>query len=204
VVRIEPDATIYGEPAYVALAFDEVADGARARLLHYRSRYHAYLAGYQLIDLLCSDRAVRTVDETLLVEGRAITPERYLRLWRTALAEALSAPALEARHGLKVVAVLEGVLEPLRGARASWTDSPFRTFDDFVDRHAPRIQRLAEGRFRVEFDLSEAHGARDAYYGSSFLSGAADGDGPWRSTLVVRGAARGAQPGLFNSPAVEA
>ena len=204
VVRLEPDATIYGEDAYVALAFDEIAGQARARLLHDRSRHHTYLARYQLIDLLCSDRAARTVDETLLVKGRPITPERYLRLWRAALAEALSPPALEARHGLKVVAVLEGPLEPLRGTRAFWTSSPFQTFDEFFDRHASRIQLLAEGRFRVEFDLGEAHGARDAYYGSSFLSSAGGRDGVWSSTLVIRGAAKGAQPGLFNSHAVEA
>lgn len=198
-VRLPGDATIYGDETFIVVAFDEVAGMVEATLLHSKCRHQRFLAQYEVFHLLCDGRAARTVDETVLVEGRPITPERYLRLWRAAFDQALSPAAFEASHGLKLVVLLEGPLAPLRGAAAPWTSSPFRTFEDFFERHRRRIEVLDGGRFRVELDLGRSQGARDAYYGSSFLSSARGDRDAWSTTHVIRGVTRATQTELFDA-----
>lgn len=173
-VRLPDDATIYQSPTYIAIAFDADVSTARPtpKLLQRRPCMLEYQAQYELFSTLCADRAQQTVDAQLLVAGRSITPEKYLALWRHAVANAISLRALFADYGLRIVATLRAPLSAMAGRRSSWTCCPFGTFDAFLARHRPCMKFDAAGSFTLHLDLRDPDAARDAFYGASMLSDA--------------------------------
>lgn len=97
-----------------------------------------------------------------------MTPERYLKLWRTAMATPLPVSELEARHGLRLLAVLEGQREMLKTSESRWEGYPFACLADMASVYGGVVE-LADGRFRLEVDLSLPNGARDASWADAFL-----------------------------------
>lgn len=192
-VKLPENATFYGDPHYIPIAFEATDDDCESRIVGIPQTRLAYLPKYRVIGALCSDRAQRTVDEALVVCGKPITPERYLALWRQGLAEAQAPAILAAQHGLRIGAVIEAPLAPLWKAKSPWSGSPFETFDEMHARYASQIQDLGDGRFRLEFDLRVDDAASDAFYAEGIVSSALGHDSDaWRAglTLLGRAAAR--------------
>lgn len=179
-VAIPPDATFYSTTQYIAIAWDSEppaptghAPCARAVILGDADHSLPYLADYSLINLLCSDRAMRTIGGQLRVGGRIVSPEDYLGLWRVALALPLTPAELAQKLGLQIVVTLGAALEQARSARCGWTGSPFPTFAEFESTYGHRFtvntERSGPQRFELELDLREANAARDAFYARSIL-----------------------------------
>lgn len=187
-VKLPENATFYGDPHYVPIAFEATDDGCESRIVGIPPTCLAYLPKYRVIGALCGDRAQRTVDGALVVCGKPITPERYLALWRQGLAEASAPAILTAEHGLRLAAVIEAPLAPLWKAKAPWSGSPFATFDEMHARYASQIQDLGDGRFRIELDLRAEDAARDAFYAGAIVSSALGHDSDaWSARLVLQG-----------------
>lgn len=209
VVRLPDGASFHRMPVFVPVAFDRQTDGGTAPvLLGGADKQLRYLAQYEVFYALCGDRAQRCVDAALVCGGQRIEPEKYLARWRQAIGQAQSAAVLMQRYGLALMGVLEGVASRLRGRRASWTSSPFRSFDEFERRYRDQLVWLAEDRFRLVLDLGTDGCARDAFYGDSFLWSVDDSEGmrSWLELSTQRGAGRTSSPpaqtALFNSPEV--
>ena len=205
-VRLPENATFYGDSHYVPIAFEATDDGCESRIVGIPEARLVYLPKYRVIDVLCGDRAQRTVDEALVVCGKPVTPERYLALWRQGLDEAASPAILAARHGLRVCAVIEAPLEPLWKAKQPGSGSPFETFDELHARYASQIKDLNNGRFRLEFDLRVDDAARDAFYAEALVSSALGHDSSaWSARLILHGRAAARQQGaLFELEPMEA
>jgi len=172
-IVLPQDTTFYHDQRYVALAWDMDTGGATTGQFigDHRQRL-PFLAGYQLFSKLCGDRAMRTVDGSLRVNGQVITPERYLSLWRATLAQPITAEQFTERHCQQVLLVLGAPLAPLRGQRSAWTSSPFAYFDDFEAAHRDRIEYRTDGgseHFEIALDLREPNAARDIFYAASFI-----------------------------------
>ena len=192
VVSLPSDASFYSSPHLIGVAIDGSSGKPLASIVGVHEPRLCYRAPYQLIGALCSDRAQRAVDQQLVVEGRPVTPETYLGLWRKALDSAVSPHQLAIEHGLCAIAVFRGQLGPLMGTPASWTSSPFATFDEFHDRYKGSMTTDAEGCFSLELDMRSNCAARDAFYLDSFMSRAYGFDSAdWSSGLVLRGAVTG-------------
>lgn len=207
VVTLPSNATLYSVPHLIGIAIDATPGAPIATIIGANDTRLRYKAPYVLISTLCSDRAQRVVDHRMVVNGRPVTPECYLGLWRSAVDAASTPQQLAAQHGLSITAVLDGPLAPLFGTAAPWTSSPFPHFDDFYAAYARNSIKESEGRFRLELDLRQEHAARDAYYADSFMSSALGHNSPaWSSQLVVRGAVAKLklQQGLFEDQAAEA
>lgn len=204
-VKLPENATFYGDPHYVPIAFEATDDGCESRIVGIPQARLAYLPQYRVIGALCADRAQRTVDEALVVCGKPITPERYLALWRQGLVEAQAPAILTAQHGLRIGAVIEAPLAPLWKAKSPWSGSPFETFDELHVRYALQIEDLSDGRFRLEFDLRVDDAARDAFYAEAIVSSALGHDNDaWRAGLTLQGrAAARQQDTLFGLESVE-
>jgi hypothetical protein len=116
-VRLPDDATFYGTPMFVAIAVDLGCEGIEPVLLgqHHRLRF---LAQYEVMSLLCDDRAQLAVDGQLRCRGARVTPEHYLALWRKALLAPLSAQELYEQHGWSLIARLKGRCRTHAGATA--------------------------------------------------------------------------------------
>lgn len=206
IVKLPENATFYGDPHYIPIAFEATDDGCESRIVGIPQTRLAYLPKYRVIGTLCGDRAQRTVDETLVICGQAITPERYLALWRKGLAEAQAPAVLTAEQGLRLGAFIEAPLAPLWKAKSPWSGSPFATFGQMHARYASQIQDLGDGRFRLEFDLRVDDAARDAFYAEGIVSSALGHDhDAWRAGLTLQGrAAARQQDMLFGLESVEA
>ena len=205
-VRLPQNATFYGDSHYVPIAFEATADGCESRIVGIPEARLVYLPKYRVIDMLCGDRAQRTVDEALVVCGKPITPERYLALWRQGLDEAAPPAIMAAMHGLCILAVIEAPLEPLWKAKQPWSGSPFETFDELHARYASQIKDMSDGRFRLEFDIRFDDAARDAFYAEALVSSALGHDSSaWSARLILHGRAAARQQGaLFELEPMEA
>lgn len=172
-IVLPQDTTFYHEQRYLAVAWDkETAGATTGQIIGDHRQRLPFLAGYHLFSKLCGDRAMRTVDGSLRVNGQVITPERYLSLWRGTLAKPITAEQFTERHGQQVLLVLGAPLAPLRGQRSAWTSSPFVYFDDFEAAHRDRIEYRTDGgseHFEIALDLREPNAARDAFYAASFI-----------------------------------
>ena len=73
VVRLPENAKFYGDSHYVTIAFEASDDGCESRSVGIPVARLVYLPKYRVIDALCGDRALRTVDEVLVVYGKPIT-----------------------------------------------------------------------------------------------------------------------------------
>lgn len=208
VVALPPDATFYSDTRFVAIAWDDAGGGDTPRpVIVGADRALPYLAPYELIDLLCGDRAMKAVDGALQVRHRTLTPEAYLGLWRSSLAAPLQAQDLGLQHGLKILVTLGAALEPVRRASRVWSTSPFANFHDFEAAYGPRfvLGPTASGAsgFELTLDLREPLAARDAFYARALVNDRDDAEGFVRTSLVATGSIRRplpldqGQPALF-------
>lgn len=169
-ISLPPDATIHSGSHYLAIAFDATPESDAAPVILGGAEL-PFMALWELLSLLCGDRAQRTVDGTLLAGGRPVTPEAYLKLWRDASAAALTPEQFATRYGLVPTFLIEGSLLLARGCERAYTSSPFAVFDDFETACRDEMQVSEDGtRFVVTLDARRPNAARDAYYGASFLS----------------------------------
>lgn len=190
VVALPSDATFYSDTRFVAIAWDDAGDGHMPRpAIVGADRALPYLAPYELIDLLCGDRAMKAVDGALQVRHRTLTPEAYLGLWRAALAAPLQAQELGSQHGLKILVTLGAALQPARRASRVWSSSPFAGFHDFEAAYGPRfvLGPTASGAsgFELTLDLCEPLAARDAFYARALVTDRDDAEGFVRTSLVA-------------------
>src|SRR5688500_16559902 len=113
VVRLPDDATFYSTPLFVAIAVYLGDEGIRPVMLRPDHRVR-FLAQYEVMSLLCDDRAQLSVDGQLRCRGGRVTPEHYLGLWRKVLLAPLSAQELYEQHGWSLIAQLKGPLSDPR------------------------------------------------------------------------------------------
>lgn len=202
VIRLPDDATIYRSPTYIAVAIDASESGVLApSLLNHCDRLD-YLAPYELFNSLCRDRAQRTVDGRLLMEGRPIAPEQYLALWRSAIVKALSPSAANASHGMRIFARLSAPLGAAKGWRSPWTSCPFGTFDAVLKKHRASVQvDDTSGVFVLCLDLRSLNAARDAFLAASmFPHAGAPASNDCSAKLILESTPiTKAQPALFES-----
>jgi hypothetical protein len=116
---------------------------------------------YSVIGRVCDSRAVETVGGTLKVNGKVMTPEAYLKLWRDAVANAVTPEQALQDCGVKVTLVVGGNSVHQAGMKRQWTTDPMDGFDGWAERYASRINPDADGYFSFEMDLGdpEAHHA---------------------------------------------
>ena len=202
-ILLPDDTTIYGDPRYVAVAWTlHPSNDTTAQVLGSQRRCLPFLARHEVVDLLCQDRAMRTVDGGLRVDGRLVTPENYLAQWRRTLGRPMSATQFASQFGVYAVAVFDAPLAPLRGQRSSGSSSPFERFDDLESRYASRMRyREGDRAFELVVDLREPTAPRDAFYLESFVFAADLGDAARIELQLMpteEGApARPVQPTLF-------
>jgi hypothetical protein len=206
VVILPPDATIYSSPVYLAVAFDAYDGRAVPTLLTRGStKSLGYLASYELIGyLLCGDRAQRAVDESLVVDGKPLTPEAYIALWRSAKDAALTPSEFTARYGASLIATIRGPVDRLSLCRSSWTSAPFPTFAESP--YADSL-KVVDGRFQLTLDLCQPNAARDAYDITEMVASACSDDADlWSAAIAIESgaASTSAQTDLFESAASEA
>lgn len=221
------DATFYNDTRYVPIVFDAVPDGVQANLLRVRQglqpRPDELLARYEVFARLCADRAQRAAYQSLIVDARVVTPERYLKLWREAVAQAITPTQLHDEHGLSVIACLEAPAMAVRGATCSWTSTPWPTFDELREEFAAQLlgeeeseeesveaggETSAQARqarrarqVRLELDLRLDRAASAMFYATSMFSRALGYDSDqWQARLELRGAVLRPQPAsLFDA-----
>jgi hypothetical protein len=128
-----------------------------------------------LIRKICSERAIDTVGGVLRVDCGEITPEAYLKRWRTRLARPIALEHLALSKQLQAVAIFEWRHTALIGDRkATWRNPPYETFRELLAAHG--FKETAESKLmdvgvsRLEIDLSDANGARDAWWADDWLS----------------------------------
>ncbi len=198
VAKLPDNTSFYGDTRFVAIAIDRGADGSlHASALTDRRFGLPVLASYRIFSMLCDDRAKRCVDGGLTLDGCAVLPERYLRLWRNAIQAAIAPADLAATHGLRLVARLAGPLEKLHGKKAFWTNSPFPTFDDF---HAAYAQQfvLCGDEFRLDLDFRQPDAPRDALLVEGFLQDFKD-DGRVVADLTVQAVCEQRRPRMASA-----
>jgi hypothetical protein len=176
VVALPENATFYDGTHYVPIVWESIPQSPTPQpgIVGDHRDGLPYFPAWRLIDLLCSDRARRTVEGQLRDGFQIVTPERYLGLWREALARPLTADDLAGRHGLSLRVTLGAMLERERGARCPWNSSPFDTFEDFEALYGGRFVRraLSSGHvcFEVTLDLREPDAACHVFYAHALLS----------------------------------
>ena len=202
VIHLPDDATFYGARSYLPIALDLVERVKTPSLLRPDPQGINYMAQYEVFSALCSDRAQRTVDQTLRVGGQPTKPERYLGLWRDAIAASVSAESAAEEHDIRVVAVLQAPLAAMASAKSSWTCCPFGTFAAFQARYANQMDLTGDGAFTLELDLARPGAARDAYYGASMICTVLRREpAAWRACIELRKTTTGrpGQASLFAS-----
>ncbi len=201
VIHLPDDATFYSSRSYLPVVVDLVDGVQRPTLLRPSSQGINYMAQYEIFSALCSDRAQKAVDHELLVAGLPVTPERYLGMWRTAIADSVSAVTAQQQHGIQAFAVLRAPLAAMAGVKSSWTTCPFGTFAVFQSKFGEHFRLADDGTFTVELDLAKPGFARAAYYAASMMCSKFDRDSAqWRAGIQLRAAsASRVQAGLFET-----
>lgn len=186
VVRLPDDSTLFSGPTYVPVAVDASELGSVPSLLENDAGI-GFLAEYQLFARLCSSRALKTVGGELLVRGKPVQPEQYLRLWRKAIASAISPAQLFERRGWTLRVDFTGPLnDPAYDqGTSSWTDCPFRTYGGFRARFANEIERLEDGEDFLSLDLRLPGVAREAFCAQSLLTSVLGYQRTWTVELVL-------------------
>jgi len=170
IVNVGANCPFFGAPHYVAIAVDRASSGtARPNLISRRSFGCAFLTQSEVFYALCEDRAQRCVDKRFRVNGRVIAPEQYLTLWRRVLSQSISAGDLKKRCGAQLFGILGGPIARLRGVKSPWSDSPFKSFDDFEHRYATQLEYGPEDSFLLRLDLAASGTARDLYFAERFF-----------------------------------
>jgi len=70
-IALPEDTCFYSDHRFIAVAFDDGIDGVTHEILGASRPYLPFFAGYEIFSRLCGDRAMRTVDGTLRVNGVA-------------------------------------------------------------------------------------------------------------------------------------
>lgn len=141
---------------YVAVAIDKGSDGKlRAESL---TRYPNY--AYSIIGSACDGRAIETIDGSLTVAGKVVTPEAYLGNWRAALARAVTPDVAAAEHGLIVKLITRGNVNASKGKPIQWTTDPKSGFDEWAADLAHLIKPDADGYFEFELDIRDEQAFR--------------------------------------------
>lgn len=138
---------------YVAVALELHGGVLRAESV---TRYPEYT--YSIIGRVCDSRAVEAVGGGLLMNGKEVTPEAYLKAWREAIEQAVSPQVAMERHGVKVTLIARGSIGAQKGKPAQWTYDPKRGFDDWCAELGGRMYQDGSGYFSIGFDLSEQGG----------------------------------------------
>lgn len=198
ITKLPPDSTYYSSPVYLPLAFDLVDGRRHASLLTRGGKSLGYLASYEIIGyLLCEDRAQRTVDGDLVVNGMRITPEKYLGLWRSALEAAETPEDLFRRQGLALIATISAPLALVKAATRSWSGAPFQDFAAFEAKYGSAISYEGD-RFSIRFDMRAPDAPRDAYYIADLVASACrSSDTAWHTAVSVEQAAQPPADDLF-------
>ncbi len=199
VIHLPDDAMFYSHRSYIPVAIDSYDGGQTPTLLRPGDHGISYMAQYEIFSTLCSDRAQRSVDHSLLVDGMPVTPERYLGLWRAAIAESVDPAVAVSVHGIQAVAVLRAPLAAVSEAKSSWTSCPFGTFARFQAMYGHHFLYGADGTFSLELDLALPGHAQAAYYAASMMCNRFDrGCTSWQASIAVRQVGvRRHQAGLF-------
>jgi hypothetical protein len=209
-VALPTDTAFDSDVRYVPIVWDSTCgvDTSLPRIVGTECGTLPFFPQRRLISLLCKDRAKRTVGGALRVRRDSIRPEHYLREWRETLAAALTASQLAEQHGLCLRVSLAADLGPVRGARCSWRNAPFETFEDFEALYSKRLVEVASEtgapRIALSLDLRETDAARHAFYAEGLLTQQADAQAEIRLTVVPlgnwhpgHGLRSGPQPALF-------
>lgn len=146
---------------------------------HTLERHFPIRPASSLISLICAERAVMTVDRSLLVNGAPLSPEKYIGRWRARLANPVPLARLALDKGLRAVAVLQWRHSPEIGARkANRVNPPFNFFSDllaergFLTEAVPAASpELHLSTLRI--DLASDDGARTAWWADDFLCSSA-------------------------------
>ena len=176
-VKLPRDAGIYEADRFIAIAFEEGVNCVNPNLIARTLQKLEYAQDWEILSTLCHDRAQRTVDRTLLVERKPITPERYLACWRKSFETAISFDDLRERYGLTVHACLSGQLAAMRPMTSHWSNTSLQSFAEFEAKYGDRFNVDGEGNFETSFDLREPDVARDAYCVAAM--------GPYNDTSVL-------------------
>lgn len=139
--------------------FVAVALESRDGKVHAESVTHYPSYSYSLIGRLCESRATETIGGGLLVSGKTVTPEAYLRTWREAIAQAVTPQEAAAAYGLAVKLIVRGNAAKQKGMPIRRTYDTKDGFDGWAAELADRIHPDADGYFEFELDLREP----DAY-----------------------------------------
>ena len=139
--------------------FVAVALESRDEQVHAESvtQYPQY--AYSIIGRVCDSRATETIGGGLLVGGKTVTPEAYLRTWRAAIAQAVTPQEAAATHGLAVKLIVRGNVNKQKGKPIQWTYDTKGGFDEWAAELADRIHPDKDGYFEFEMDLRDP----DAY-----------------------------------------
>lgn len=204
VISLPPQTTLYSSDTFLAIAFDTTANTTLQPTVLGPNNNEGlpYLQDWRLIGHLCNRRAIATVDGTLSVAGKRITPERYLKLWRDAIANPLTPDQFARRYDRIPCATLAGPLAPLRDVTRSYTTSPFTRFRDFEARYRDQMQIAAdESSFELVLDLRQPDAPRHAYYASQFLVTAQIRKlpGPYTTSITVPRTGQIALPYIRNA-----
>lgn len=142
--------TFVRERNYVGVALDHGDDG-----LAVSSLMDVPSWAYAIIGRACDGRAVDTVGGDLVVNGKMVTPEKYIGLWRDALADPLSPQEAHDRFGVTVKLVARGNALKQKGLAKKLTTDPMEGFDDWLARFKDAIQPDQDGYFELELDMRE-------------------------------------------------
>lgn len=140
------------DSAYLPLVIDDTSNGPQASLM--AGPIFDFLAPYRIMQALCDDRAQRTVDHQLLINGQPITPERYLKIWRSALTQPLSLRALGDQFGLRLLVHMQGAPEIPDHWRSPYQDAPFPNFSTFINHYREQIVET-DGLLHLALDLRQ-------------------------------------------------
>ena len=135
--------------------FVAVALESRDGVMHAESvtRYPEY--AYSLIGRVCDSRATETIGGGLLVGGKTVTPEGYLKAWRAAIAQAVTPEEAAATHRLAVKLIVRGNAAKQKGMPIQWTYDTKGGFDGWAAELADRINPDKDGYFEFELDLRD-------------------------------------------------
>lgn len=134
---------------------------------------------WAIVRKICRERAVMTVDRSLLVNGAPISPEDYIRRWRARLENPVPVSRLALDKGLRAVAVFQWRHGPdVADRKASWVNPPYQRFGDLLAAHGFLTEAIPAVSpelhlSTLKVDLAAPDGCRTAWWADDFLSSSA-------------------------------
>jgi len=183
----------------IALAIDRSEFSFKGSIVGSRKRNLGYLSGYQIVPALCEDRAQRCVDKALVVEGKAISPENYIGLWRAAKTTPITLEEVFRIYGIRLVASFSGPVDRMVGKKSRRNSESGLLFDDLLQKYAKSgdVDSQYLRTFKLSIDYCGRDGPWDAVTISEMLSGELGHDSElWTGELCGIGEAPPLQAGL--------